>query len=126
MPDSSGRAYIRRMPKEFDPTDIDAQQVAQAQQLEAGRLRRDQECEDFKWLMQDRRGRRVVWRLLDKAGVFRTSFNVPNAMQVSFNEGQRNLGLLLLAEIQELCPDKFHLMTKEAKDDAKRYAKHAR
>lgn len=114
------------MPREFDPLDTDAQEVAQAQASQAARLQRDQECDDFKWLMQDRRGRRIAWRLLDKAGVFRTSFVAPNAMQVSFNEGQRNLGLLILGEIQELCPDKYHLMTKEAKDDAKRLARSSR
>ncbi len=35
---------------------------------------RDIELADMKKIMATREGRRFVWRLLDRAGVFRTSF----------------------------------------------------
>ena len=74
--------------------------------------------EDFKWLMGNKQGRRFVWRLLEKAGVFRTTFRLNNEM--AFLEGMRNMGLILVADIHEICPEKYHIMVKEADDNAKR------
>ena len=83
---------------------------------EKRKLLREVEKQDFIWLMQDRRGRRIVWRLLEKAGVFRTTFR-PDALEMAFNEGIRNVGLLLVTEIHELCPEKYHVMAKETTDN---------
>lgn len=62
--------------------------------------------------MTSKRGRRIVWRLLEEAGVFRISFN-PNAMQMAFNEGNRNYGNKLLASIHALCPELYPVMVRE-------------
>jgi len=67
---------------------------------------------DLRWLMGQKRGRRMVWRRLERAGVFRTSFNT-NSMTMAFNEGRRNEGVALLAEIHTHCPDLYSVMTKE-------------
>lgn len=67
---------------------------------------------DFLWLMEDERGRRFVWELLEHAGVFRISFN-QNSMTTAFNEGCRNFGLKVLAQVHELCPDRYAQMLKE-------------
>lgn len=77
----------------------------------------DQEVEDqdWKWLASSKRGRRIIWRLLTQAGVFRISFN-PNAMQMAFNEGHRNYGNWLLDRINTLCPELYPVMVKEQKD----------
>jgi hypothetical protein len=95
-----------------DPTDL----RQHAQEGEADRLaaqaRRQQELEDIKWLMSHKAGRKIAWRLLDKAGVFRTSFS-PNGSQTFFNEGQRNIGLFVLGEVMEACPERFAEMQKE-------------
>lgn len=80
--------------------------------LEEEKARR-QEVEDLKWLMSDKRGRRVMWRLLETAGVYRSSFT--GNSETFFREGQRNVGLKLLAEIHEHCPDAFVMMLKEHK-----------
>ena len=71
-----------------------------------------EEAEDFKWLLSSRRGRRIVWRFLDRAGVFRLSFNT-NSMTMAFNEGNRNEGLRILAQIHTLCPELYPVMVKE-------------
>lgn len=76
------------------------------------RLAKTNEDEDFKWLMGSKRGRRIVWRLLDRAGVFRLSFNT-NAMQMAFAEGNRNEGLRVLSQIHTLCPELYQVMVKE-------------
>lgn len=86
--------------------------------MAAQRLARAVEVEDFKWLMGNKQGRRFVWRLLEKAGVFRTTFRLNNEM--AFLEGMRNMGLILMADISEICPEKYHIMVKEADDNAKR------
>ena len=69
---------------------------------------------DLVWLMGEARGRRFIWRLLDKAGVFRTSFTGNSA--TFFNEGQRNIGLWVQAMLIEHCPDKYFAMLNEQKD----------
>ena len=50
---------------------------------------------DIRALMKLPAGRRVVWRLLEQAGVWRSVFN-PEPLRMAFAEGQRNLGLWLL------------------------------
>ena len=68
--------------------------------------------EDIKWLMSSPRGRRFVLWLLGKAGVYRTSFNNSGSV-MAFNEGQRNLGLMVQGEIIDICHDQFVTMLQE-------------
>ena len=96
----------------YDPLDLRGQERAKAQRELRERLDRENEQADLKWLMGSKRGRRVVWRLLDSAGVFRTSFNT-NAMSMAFAEGGRNQGLRLLAMVHALCPEQYPAMMKE-------------
>ncbi len=73
--------------------------------------------EDFSWLMSERAGRRLVWRLLAEAGVFRSSF-VGNAEGTFFAEGRRAVGLLWLTDATSYCRDEFVLMLREHEEDA--------
>lgn len=100
--------------KDFDPADVLSTEEAQAAEAQKARERQQQEIEDFKWLMGTVPGRRIVWRLLEKAGVFRSSFRPDNSM--AFLEGQRNIGLLLICSIHEHCPEKYHVMVKEQQE----------
>ena len=77
--------------------------------------------DDLKWLMSSRRGRRIMWSLLERAGVWRLSFTT-NAMQTAFNEGRRNEGLALIAAIHELCPERYVEMLQEQKKHDNRNA----
>lgn len=95
-----------------DPLDTAGQAEAAAKEAEEQRRKRDVEIEDVKWLMAHEQGRRIAHKLLEKAGVFRVSFS-PNAMQMAFNEGHRNMGVFLLSEIHEVCPERYHQMIKE-------------
>lgn len=70
------------------------------------------EIDDFKWLMGGKRGRRIVWRLLEKAGVFHNSFT-GNALGTAFNEGKRNYGLYLMDMIHTHCPEHYTTMISE-------------
>lgn len=100
----------------YDPTDIRRQERAKADTDLRNKLAKDTEEADFKWLMSSKRGRRIVWRMLDRAGVFRLSFNT-NSMMMAFNEGNRNEGLRVLAQIHALCPELYPVMVKEQIDE---------
>lgn len=100
----------------YDPLDIKGQERAKAEKDVRERLAIENEEADVKWLMSSKRGRRVVWRLLDQTGVFRLSFN-PNAMHMAFAEGNRNFGNRMLALIHSLCPELYSAMVKEQQHD---------
>jgi len=69
--------------------------------------------DDIKWLMSSPRGRRLSWWILEKAGVNRTSFSNSGSV-MAFNEGQRNMGLMLQAEIIGLAPERYMEMLTES------------
>ena len=96
----------------YDPLDVQGQADAKSDKDSRAKLSRDNDEADFKWLMGSKRGRRMIWRQLDRAGVFRLSFN-PNAMQMAFAEGNRNEGLRTLASIHAQCPELYPVMVKE-------------
>ena len=100
----------------YDPLDLRSQERSKADRELRERLARENEEADMKWLMGNKRGRRVIWRLLDQAGVFRSSFNT-NAMTMSFAEGHRNYGLRILALIHSQCPELYPTMMKEQTAD---------
>jgi hypothetical protein len=79
----------------------------------SARTTRLQRNDDFRWLMGDARGRRFIWNLLAKAGVFRSSMGL-SAELTAFNEGRRDLGLAVLADLMRLCPDEYGRMQAEA------------
>lgn len=101
----------------YDPLDLRGQERVQADKAVRDKLGRENEEGDVRWLMGSKRGRRIVWRLLDQAGVFRLSFN-PNALQMAFAEGTRNYGLHMLALIHSLCPELYPTMVRENATDA--------
>jgi len=100
------------MSQNYDPLDLRGQERDRADKELRERLDRQNEEADVKWLMSQRRGRRMVWRLLHQAGVFRSSFST-NAMQMAFAEGMRDRGVRLLDLIHEACPEQYHVMMKE-------------
>lgn len=100
----------------YDPLDLRGQERTKADKDLRERLNRENEEADIRWLMGQKRGRRMMWRLLDQAGVFRSSFT-PNAMSMAFAEGNKNYGLRILALIHTLCPDMYTVMMKELNND---------
>ncbi|MEX5343087.1 hypothetical protein [Pseudomonas sp. I2] len=79
---------------------------------EEKRLQQMQAEQDFKWLMGDARGRRLVWAELSAARVFHPVFDQNNA-QMAFNEGNRQHGLRLLERVHTLCPHLYPVMVQE-------------
>jgi hypothetical protein len=97
----------------YDPTDLRAIELAKADADVRKRMANETEESDLKWLMSSKRGRRIVWRLLEQAGVFRLSFDA-NAMKMAFNEGNRNFGNRTLSQIHGFCSELYPVMFKES------------
>ncbi len=98
----------------LDPLDLDAQVKADEDRQTRSRELARIEGEDFKWLMSDKRGRRFVWSLLEKTGVYRSSFT--GNSETFFREGARNVGLMVMAMVHENCPARYNLMVEEQKE----------
>ena len=94
-----------------DPLDLVGQDRSRQERDERDKHERRVEAEDIKWLMKGKQGRRIAWRLLEQAGVFRSSFT--GNSETFFREGMRNMGLMLLAQIHEHCPEQYTLMVQE-------------
>lgn len=102
------------MAQEPNPTDLTAQGEAKEKTEREHQIRREREIADFKWLMQDERGRRFVWRLMREAGVFHSTFDA-EALVMARREGERSQGLKLLNEVLGTCPEKWIEMINDAK-----------
>ncbi len=94
---------MRRMSITRDPTDTASQEREAVLDEQKAREVRRLEVGDLKWLMANAQGRRVVWRLLQRAGVYTSSFSHSGSV-MAFNEGRRDMGLWLLAEVSDASP----------------------
>jgi hypothetical protein len=79
------------------------------------KLATEQEVADIVAMMQDKTGRRFMWELLSRCGVFQSTFDTNQAL-MSFNEGRRNIGLYYLAVVHDECADLYNEMVKEARN----------
>jgi hypothetical protein len=77
--------------------------------------RRLEELEDLKWVLSDTRGMRVLKRIIERTGLFRTSFAGEYPNTTAFNEGQRNIGLFLLDELLTADAEKAAQLLKQGK-----------
>tara|TARA_R110000796_G_scaffold9078_3_gene31205 strand:- start:6194 stop:6487 length:294 start_codon:yes stop_codon:yes gene_type:complete len=73
--------------------------------------RRDQELEDLRYVMNDKRGRRVLFKLLDRTGVYRNPFT--GNSETFFKCGEMNIGQYLIAEMQALGGSSYADLLKE-------------
>jgi|SRR6476661_6502009 len=84
------------------------------QTAEAERKAKDlakQRDDDVKFLLSTAQGRRFFWRYLGDCMVFQTCFD--GSSRTFFNEGQRNVGLMMLADINRVDPAAYTTMIKE-------------
>jgi hypothetical protein len=88
----------------------DPAQVA-AKRRSAGRKRKASEGVVYT-IMSTQAGREWMRSILDSCHCFSTSFT-GEALTMAFKEGERNIGLMLTAQIMKVSPDEFILMLKE-------------
>lgn len=77
--------------------------------------KRDRELEDVNFILSSKQGRRFFWRFIRLCGVFETSFTGNNT--TFFKEGERNVGLRLMTDLNEAAPNAYALMQKEANEE---------
>jgi hypothetical protein len=86
------------------------QQAERSRQEQQRAIERD----DLKWVMSNVKGRRFMWRLLGQTGLYKTSYRPDRQPHdVLFMEGQRNIGLTLLGELDSTCPERYAEMMEE-------------
>ena len=78
--------------------------------------REDVLINDTRWVMGDIRGRRFLWGLMSACNVFRSTY-CQSGSEMYFREGQRSIGVRLLAQLEDSDFEKATLMRKEAKND---------
>lgn len=81
------------------------------------KLKAEQHAADIAWLLADVRGRRLYWRWLERTHIFKTSFT--GNSETFFREGERNIGLILLEDLNVHAPEQYAVMSGEAAADAK-------
>ena len=85
----------------------------QEKRLENEKLEREILLNDVRHVLSSVQGRRFVWRILDMAGVYRSSFTGNSS--TFFNEGARNIGLRVLSDVMDAKPEAFLQMQQEDK-----------
>jgi hypothetical protein len=89
-----------------------------ADETQVAAAKRDQhndnqtEIKDLRATMSTASGRRTIWNLLSKCGVFQGGFN-PDSNAVYFNNGKRDIGLYYIEQLTEHCHEEYLQMHKE-------------
>ena len=78
---------------------------------EEQRLLLQQREDDLKLIMSTKSGRRWMWRMLERTGVYRVTFRTNG--EGDFLEGVRSVGVALLAEMHRWCLEETILMMRE-------------
>jgi hypothetical protein len=96
-----------------DPIDLSAQDELKAKREVEAQAAKELEASDIRWLMSSKRGRRIVWRLLEEGQPFADPFNPNNAIMAR-NVGRQGYARALFVTIRTLCPELELVMLKES------------
>jgi len=97
---------------EHDPYVDTEQSENSALRTSLSELQSETDDKGFVWLLNGKRGRRFVYRILAEAKIMHPSFS-PNAMQMAKQEGEKAIGYWIFSEIQRLCPASYQVMMQE-------------
>lgn len=97
---------------------IDSAETEKLKETEdQARRRRKRELNDISKVLDIVEGRRLIWRLLSETGVYRSSFT-QDSLQTAFNEGRRDIGLVILTDMNLAKPGAFAQLQREAISEA--------
>lgn len=88
----------------------DGEQVRRAGQKE--RYARKERLDDMRLILATEQGRRFIWDILTQCNMFRSCFT--GSSETYYLEGQRDIGLMLMADVMAAEADKYVLMAREA------------
>lgn len=97
----------------IDPTDLTANARQTAEERQAAQRVRAVERDRLRRLLSGELGRWFVMQQIERAGVFRATFDPASDRVSAFNEGARNNGLRLLNDVLEACPELWETMVRE-------------
>lgn len=75
--------------------------------------KRQRDVNDLRVILKIPEARRYLWKLWGLTGVFRASYTPKDANMTSFREGQRDIGLALLQDINDANPTALAQMRSE-------------
>ena len=75
-----------------------------------------QDLRDVRVLLATREGARFFSRLVELTGLFSISYEPGDATITAFNEGKRQIGLELYADLMEADPGAFRTLTEAGKE----------
>lgn len=102
------------MPKERGELD-DAKHIGRKEILDRMSVRQQQS--DVMFVLSSVEGRRFYWRLMKRCGIFKSSYSAEEG-RIFFYEGERNIGLMLLKELNEVIPSAYlQMMEEDASND---------
>lgn len=101
--------------------DFDGREEKKKKRQEILQREREREIEDLKKILSLPEGRRYIWKLMSVAGVFKTSFTGNST--TFFNEGKREIGLMVISEVMNADMGKFTQMQSESVNGQKILAK---
>lgn len=76
----------------------------------------DRQRGDTRRVLATVEGRRFVWRILREAKILNSCFDL-NALQMSFNEGKRDIGNFIVSDIEKATPESMEKMRMEDVSD---------
>jgi hypothetical protein len=76
------------------------------------------EVRDLRKVLATESGRRVLWRLLSKCGLYTLSFAAGQSDVTAFREGRREVGNEILIMLAEADPEAYIRLQKENMDNA--------
>lgn len=98
-----------------DPFDTAAAEIETASKAAKVKAIDMTEEADWKWFLSSPRGRRIVREMLEVCGVHRTSFTGDTT--TFFNEGQRQVGLIITDKVCRFAPDQYVPMLREKRSN---------
>ena len=94
--------------------------ASQEGELESQRQReaiaQKQNREDLIAVINTRQGRRLLYRFIKLCGVFEHGFE-PSGQKMAYDKGQRDIGLVILADIKKVSPKALVDMERESLED---------
>lgn len=96
-----------------DPFDIEGSEAVAQKRAQTRAAKQLEADNDFRAVVANAAGRRVVFDLLSDAGVYRSSFAGEQSHLTAFNEGRRDTGLRLMDRFERVAPAEFAKMLQE-------------
>jgi hypothetical protein len=78
-----------------------------------GKLRRDTELADIRYIMDSQQGRRFMWRLVNGLCHYDTNDAQHSGSFTFFSLGERNIGRIVKSDLYEASPELFQKMERE-------------